>query len=66
MKGSDDQLVKELRELPEDAGQWNRPPRKGTEGESENFRDNGIWYFGPPVSRPVNMGTCPTGVCGIQ
>ena len=62
----DDQLVKELRELPDDSSQWNRPPRKGTKDDSENFRDNAIWYFGPLVSRPVNMGKCPTGVCGIQ
>jgi RHS repeat-associated protein len=41
----DQNLVNELRNLPDNPGQWPHPPRPGTEDDSRRYRDYAIWYF---------------------
>jgi RHS repeat-associated protein len=38
-------LVKELQALPADPSKWPQPPRQGTNGQSNRYRDLAIWYF---------------------
>ena len=39
-------LVRDLKGLPKNAKDWAEPPPKGTEADSERYRDRAIWYFG--------------------
>lgn len=41
----DAELVRGLKGLPEDSRKWRRPPRPGTESDSESFRKGAIQYF---------------------
>ena len=41
----DRQLVQCLQQLPNDSRQWPRPPRRGTEPDSESFRNDAIGWF---------------------
>jgi RHS repeat-associated protein len=48
MRACDYDLNDELGRLPRDSTQWPRPPRRGTERDSETFRDRARSFFGPP------------------
>ncbi len=39
------QLVKELKDLPDDPTKWPQPPRPGTEEDSRRYRATAIWLF---------------------
>lgn len=39
------QLVKELRDLPEDVQMWSQPPRPGTEADTLRFRSGALLWF---------------------
>jgi hypothetical protein len=41
----DAQLVKELRELPEEVQLWSQPPRPGTEADTLRFRSGALLWF---------------------
>jgi hypothetical protein len=41
----DKKLVNDLKSLPDDSKQWPRPPRSGTESDSEQYRDMAISHF---------------------
>ena len=41
----DAQLVKELRDLPEDVQLWSQPPRSGTEADTLRFRSGALLWF---------------------
>ena len=45
MKSCNKELVKDLKKLPSDSKKWPRPPRSGTESDSEWYRQLAIWYF---------------------
>jgi hypothetical protein len=45
----DQSLIDELRALPNDSRQWPKPPRSGTESDTENFRDYMLDIF--PIRR---------------
>jgi RHS repeat-associated protein len=41
----DRKLFDELRDLSDDPRRWPQPPRPGTEGDSESYRKEAIWWF---------------------
>jgi hypothetical protein len=45
IRACDLELVRCLRQLPNDPKQWPHPPRPGTEGDSKSFRDHAISWF---------------------
>ncbi len=38
-------LVRELKSLPDDSRKWPAPPKPGTEGDTERFRQGAILLF---------------------
>jgi len=45
----DETLIEELKALPSDSRKWPQPPRSGTEGDTERFRQGAITIFTPPA-----------------
>lgn len=54
MRACDYDLNDDLGRLPSDSRKWPRPPRPGTERDTETMRDRARWFFGapPPPSLP--------------
>jgi hypothetical protein len=46
IRACDKTLVDELKALPADPQQWQRPPRPGTEGDTDWYRKGAIKWFG--------------------
>jgi RHS repeat-associated protein len=57
MRACDYALNDELGRLPRDSRKWPRPPRPGTERDTQTMRDRARWFFGapPPPSLPSVM-----------
>jgi hypothetical protein len=45
IRACDRALVDELKALPQDVTGWSRPPRPGTEGQTDRYRNGAIFYF---------------------
>ena len=57
MRTCDYDLNDDLGRLPRDSRRWPRPPRTGTERDTETMRDRARWFFGapPPPSLPPTI-----------